>query len=451
MAGNFPIHGGNHCLYFNGSGTIRRNIIANCSPVAHNGQGIGTHSTNGFPTTVDVSGNDVWGTGFSAIEAAEATGMLIYNNVVHDLGSTNGNDCWGVCDAIHVYTGVNTFIANNTIYNITNSGRPGIDTVLPAIAMIGGSSGTTVQNNIIYGGTNNTISASDGGTISNNRCDSGCTTAANPQFTNAAGGNFHLTASSPTTITQGGVPLASSFTTDKDGVAWGSTWGMGAYKYVVSGLSFPTVSDFPSVACCLDNFNRANGALGANWANALSPPFTIVSSRAVAPSGYSRMLWSAATFGGYHEAYAEFPTPPNTADVLLIFAGKESGNNNQWRLYAYNYYGPTWQIDVQSADAVGALTQRVALVDLGVATLPNNTSWGVRVSAGPTLTVYWKYTDGLWYRISQTTQATLPTGPVWIGISGIAPTTVENFGGGTCCSATPKSPTGLNLTWLWRR
>src|SRR5262249_9541321 len=94
-----------------------------------------------------------------------------------------------------------------------------------------GTANTTIRNNILYGGSNDTISSGDGGPIGYNRCASGCTTADNPQFVNAAAGDFRLTASSPTTITQSGVNLSSSFTIDKDAMAWGSTWGLGAYKY----------------------------------------------------------------------------------------------------------------------------------------------------------------------------------------------------------------------------
>lgn len=232
MAGSFPSGGGNHCLYFSANGTIRRNVISYCSPTDGNGQAIGIHGGPGA-YTVDVSGNDISFYGFQGIEASQSLNTKIYNNTVHD-GSTLGCVFSGFPD-VFVCAGIvaqgsggatNTLIANNTLYNITsrNGGGIQIDGSSP------GTTNTTIQNNILFGGDDDTITGSDGGTISNNRCDSGCTTSADPQFVNAAGGNFHLSISTPTTVSEGGVNLSASFTTDKDGVARTVPWSMGAYE-----------------------------------------------------------------------------------------------------------------------------------------------------------------------------------------------------------------------------
>jgi hypothetical protein len=119
----------------------------------------------------------------------------------------------------------NTLVANNTLYNVSSGNRG------KAILRLWGTENTTIQNNILYGGSNDTISSGDGGPITHNRCASGCTTADKPEFVNPAAGDFHLSASSPITITQSGYNLSSSFAIDKDGMGWGSTWGLGAYKY----------------------------------------------------------------------------------------------------------------------------------------------------------------------------------------------------------------------------
>jgi hypothetical protein len=234
LAGSFPTGGGKHCLYFGGSGTIRRNVIAQCSPTDHNGIGITTH--NAASLDLDISGNDIWGWGFGGVAAAGVTNSEIYNNIIHD-GGTTTSYCSSGCGAILVNScgggggasPVNTLIANNTVYGSLNFTGQSSGIVF----LCSGSTGTTIQNNIMFGGTNDTISGSDSGTISNNRCASGCTTVDNPQFVNAAGGDFHLTISSPTAITQGGVNQSARYTTDKDGVAWGSTYSLGAYKFPV--------------------------------------------------------------------------------------------------------------------------------------------------------------------------------------------------------------------------
>jgi hypothetical protein len=53
----------------------------------------------------------------------------------------------------------------------------------------------------------------------------------NPNFINQSSGNYHLSASSPISVTQGGLNLSASFTTDKDGVARTAPWSIGAYEY----------------------------------------------------------------------------------------------------------------------------------------------------------------------------------------------------------------------------
>jgi hypothetical protein len=53
----------------------------------------------------------------------------------------------------------------------------------------------------------------------------------NPLFVNQVGGDYHLTASSPTSVTQGALDLSATFTTDKDSITRTAPWSIGAYEY----------------------------------------------------------------------------------------------------------------------------------------------------------------------------------------------------------------------------
>jgi hypothetical protein len=51
-----------------------------------------------------------------------------------------------------------------------------------------------------------------------------------PNFVDQSGGNWHLTPSSPPSVSQGGLDLSPAFTTDKDGFTRTIPWSMGAYE-----------------------------------------------------------------------------------------------------------------------------------------------------------------------------------------------------------------------------
>ncbi|MDY6934299.1 MAG: Ig-like domain-containing protein [Spirochaetota bacterium] len=52
-----------------------------------------------------------------------------------------------------------------------------------------------------------------------------------PEFADRAGGDLHLTASSPVSVTAGGLDLSGEFVTDKDGNNRTAPWSIGAYEY----------------------------------------------------------------------------------------------------------------------------------------------------------------------------------------------------------------------------
>jgi hypothetical protein len=196
---------------------------------------------------------------------------------------------------------------------------------------------------------------------------------------------------------------------------------------------FPVVTDFPTTPF-LDQFNRADGAIGANYTATSGPAFTVAGNVAAAPATFSRMLWTADAFSGAHEVYATWPTAPMCcgARTLLTFAGTGSSDNSQWRVYVSRTAGANATLDIRRIDAAGASTTILGPINLGT-DIPDNTLFGVRVSALQTIALYWKYTDGNTYRIGTVIDTNLPSANTRIGFAGITTETVENFGGGTCC------------------
>jgi hypothetical protein len=200
--------------------------------------------------------------------------------------------------------------------------------------------------------------------------------------------------------------------------------------------NFPVATDFPSTPV-LDDFNRANGALGANWVNTFTPntPFTIVSNQAAADGGgnNARMQWVGGLFSGTHEVWALWPAPPNCC-TALSFAGENGTEGSQWRLGLDISGGNTHAI-IRKIDSGGNLAALLLDVDLGtdVSATPNQ-GFGIRVSSTQTISIYWKWTDGNWYRVGSVIDTSLPMANTAIGFAGVgAFIRVDDFGGGTCC------------------
>jgi glucose/arabinose dehydrogenase/chitodextrinase len=162
--------------------------------------------------------------------------------------------------------------------------------------------------------------------------------SATPQ---AGGAPLNVTFSSAGTIDLDGDPLTYEWTF---GDGQGSTAANPSHNYVAAGsyTATLTVRDnqggqtaktlvieamtnpaFPQTPV-LDNFNRANGAIGANWTG-VTTGLSISSNRlAQAASTTSFPVWSSATFGPEQEAYVTIATTSSTSpgqDLLLKLQG----------------------------------------------------------------------------------------------------------------------------------
>jgi hypothetical protein len=174
----------------------------------------------------------------------------------------------------------------------------------------------------------------------------------------------------------------------------------------------------------LDNFNRANGAIGSNWTGDKSS-FTITSNQLVASSD-GMLFWKTNSFGADQEAYISFVNidPASTNMDLLLksqITTKES--------FLEVAYIPASQV-VQ----VETYTKAQGYVSYG-ASLPvsfvNGDQFGVRATAGGQV---YLYKNGSLLGTRDVSAWSGFAGGGYIGLLswGGAPNNIyDNFGGGT--------------------
>jgi hypothetical protein len=174
----------------------------------------------------------------------------------------------------------------------------------------------------------------------------------------------------------------------------------------------------------LDNFNRANGAIGLNWGQIFGGfvDLAISGSEAVDPSA-SSFAWNywAAQFGPDSEAYATITTL--STDAIRVCARMTNPTTSQRSGYCVQATGNTWsirRIDNGTATQLGAVATQ---------TVGAGSRFGITV-VGTTITA--------WYAPSATagwTQVLTVTDSTYQGAGYIAlearGSHLDNFGGGT--------------------
>lgn len=204
-------------------------------------------------------------------------------------------------------------------------------------------------------------------------------------------------------------------------------------------MAFPTTS-------VLDNFNRADGALGTNWSLAYNyfgagDP-TISGNVVVCGTGYHVMYWNALTPGADQESYIDVPTKWGSIET------PSEGVAVECRMA--NYAQSTWrgyEVMVLSVTGTGNDTWHVNRIDDHVATQLGATvtreyadgdSVGIE-AIGTTIKAYHK-SGGTWTEVASRTDSTYNDGGIGFYAGRDATNwQYDNFGGGTVVggAATP--------------
>ncbi|MEK6698072.1 MAG: Ig-like domain-containing protein [Nitrospirota bacterium] len=128
---------------------------------------------------------------------------------------------------IRTETANNPIIENNILFTPTDGGFCITD--FYAVASLRNNDFVNCYYYLNGSGTLTTISAIEAALKAKGSAASG-NVSASPAFANQAGGDWHLTASSPTSVSRGGLDLSAQFTTDKDGASRTAPWSIGAYE-----------------------------------------------------------------------------------------------------------------------------------------------------------------------------------------------------------------------------
>ncbi len=176
----------------------------------------------------------------------------------------------------------------------------------------------------------------------------------------------------------------------------------------------------------LDNFNRADGPIGANWTDQTAQ--FVVSGNALAPTGSSpnAIQWSAATFGANQEAFVTLSAISAAAPEHNLMLKTQGSTHLTGHIeVSYNVAGS--QVIVYTFTPPGTWN---TVATLGGVTFAVGDRFGARAFADGTVQVF--RNSALLGAVSATgwPYATLG-GRIGVSHSGAASARFDNFGGGT--------------------
>lgn len=184
-------------------------------------------------------------------------------------------------------------------------------------------------------------------------------------------------------------------------------------------VSFPATS-------LLDNFNRANGALGSNWSGATGK-YSLVSNQLQVSAGDNDIYWHASSFGADQEAYVTLITiNPSASEIDLLLKAQNSSTVYSGTIEVL--YSPTSKF-LQVWTYTGSLGWVQRGADIAV-TLANGDQLGARATAAGQVLVY-RNGALLGTRDVSAWTYSASTGYIGLWVSNGANTVFDNFGGGT--------------------
>lgn len=206
-------------------------------------------------------------------------------------------------------------------------------------------------------------------------------------------------------------------------------------------MAFPTTS-------ILDNFNRADGAIGGSWTAPMwtgdgTPQISTNQLTGAANVGnYYDAYWNASSFGPDTEAYVTIATRGNAgnADELYIDVRGTPGTVTSYQLdIAMGSPNDTWQVikTVSGAGSTLGATYTSQNISAG-------DSVGIEVTGSSTVTIniYYKPSGGSWTLLFSRTDSTSPitaAGRISIGVKNNI-YRLDDYGGGTIVAASGPFP-----------
>jgi hypothetical protein len=186
----------------------------------------------------------------------------------------------------------------------------------------------------------------------------------------------------------------------------------------------------------LDNFNRANGAIGTGW-NGTTSGYSIVSNRLDVGSGGATLR--TTLFGSEQEAYVTLSTidAAGTQHALLL----KSQSQTSWNggAIGVSYDAVNKRVQVWTYSSAQGWTQRGTNI---LVTMVNGDRLGARAKANGTLEVY---RNGILIGSRDASGWTYSASAGYIGLwfAGSGNSVLDDFGGGTLVVPTATPPTSV--------
>lgn len=208
------------------------------------------------------------------------------------------------------------------------------------------------------------------------------------------------------------------------------------FSLVVTLVLLPHLAFAFGSTAVLDDFNRADGALGSGWTAAVdaqhvgAPVISTNTAKGTTNGGLNEAYWNASTMGPASEAYLTLGGTANGEDMMVYCRVTSPGASSNGYAVLYRPSGPFMR--VRRIDS-GAFTSLGA--DTTITALGDGDKIGIECN-GSSITAY-KYTSATWSSVVSVTDSTYSAAGyigMAIGDSGSNAATGDDFGGGTLSS-----------------
>jgi hypothetical protein len=255
--------------------------------------------------------------------------------------------------------------------------------------------------------------------------------------------NFQHTVEAPLTQEVNGTPYQFVSWSDGGAAQHGITVPATNQTYtanyqVVSTLT-PTAtatSGFPATGV-LDDFTRANGALGANWSGGTGG-FAIATNRMDVGTG-GDIYWSPTSFGTNQEVYVTLSTVDPTATEIDLNLKAQSKTSWTGGLIEAWYDPANGRVQIWTYSSAQGWVQRGGDISVSFA---NGDRFGARVAANGQVSVY-KNSTLLGTRDTSAWTYTANGGYIGLGLVDAGSAFLDDFGGGNVSAVPTATATPL--------